>query len=241
MRRQRNNTVLRQWEDVPEFMKNKKVKEYYDILNKRRFQLKVKRIFDVIMSFILILLLSPVFLGIAIWIRLDSSGPVFYKQERLTIDGRKFYVLKFRTMVVDAEKSGAMLAKKNDDRITPVGKFLRATRMDELPQFINVLKGEMSIVGPRPERASIAEEYYKDVPEFRYRLRAKAGLTGLAQIAGKYNTTPKDKLMLDLMYIEKYSVWMDILLIFQTLKVFFKKDSTEGVDGRIAGTEPEEE
>lgn len=201
----------------------------------------LKRLIDLVFSGLMLLVASPIMLIEALCIKLGDGGPVFYKQERLTIDGRKFYVLKFRTMVVDAEKSGAMLAKKNDDRITPVGKFLRATRMDELPQFINVLKGEMSIVGPRPERASIAEEYYKDVPEFRYRLRAKAGLTGLAQIAGKYNTTPKDKLMLDLMYIEKYSVWMDILLIFQTLKVFFKKDSTEGVDGRTAGTESEEE
>lgn len=202
----------------------------------------LKRTIDILVSGVALLLLSPIILVEAIAIKLGDHGPVFYKQERMTIGGRKFNVLKFRTMIVDAEKkTGAMLSTKNDSRITPVGKFLRATRMDELPQFINVLKGDMSIVGPRPERESIAEEYYKEIPEFAYRLRAKAGLTGLAQIAGKYNTTPKDKLMLDLMYIEKYSIWMDILLIFQTLKVFFKRDSTEGVDDKVEFVKHERE
>lgn len=190
-----------------------------------------KRFIDILFSGLILLIFSPVILVEAILIKIFDNGPVFYKQERLTIYGHKFYVLKFRTMVVDAEKdSGAILSTKNDSRVTPIGKFLRATRMDELPQLINVLKGDMSMVGPRPERAEIATEYYKDIPEFKYRLRAKAGLTGLAQITGKYNTTPKDKLILDLMYIEKYSIWQDILLIFQTMKVFFKSDSTEGVD-----------
>lgn len=190
----------------------------------------IKRLIDILVSGVCLILLSPVMLAEALAIKLGDGGPVFYKQERLTIGGKKFNVLKFRTMVVDAERQGAQLATKNDSRITPVGKFLRATRMDELPQFLNVLKGDMSIVGPRPERESIAEEYYKEVPEFAYRLRAKAGLTGLAQITGKYNTSPKDKLMLDLMYIERYSIWMDILLMFQTLTVFFKRDSTEGIE-----------
>ncbi len=190
----------------------------------------LKRMIDLLVSGLCLVLLSPVMLAEALAIKLGDGGPVFYRQERMTIGGKKFNVLKFRTMVVNAEKQGAQLATRNDSRITPVGRFLRATRMDELPQFLNVLKGDMSIVGPRPERESIAEEYYKEVPEFAYRLRAKAGLTGLAQIAGKYNTSPKDKLMLDLMYIERYSVWMDILLIFQTLTVFFKRDSTEGIE-----------
>lgn len=203
----------------------------------------LKRLIDILFSGVCLLVASPFMLIEALLIKLGDGGPVFYKQERLTIDGKKFNVLKFRTMVVDAEKkSGAMLSTKGDPRITPVGRFLRKTRMDELPQFLNVLKGDMSIVGPRPEREVIAEEYYKEVPQFKYRLRAKAGLTGLAQIAGKYNTTPKDKLMLDLMYIERYSVWMDIQLIFQTLKVFFKKDSTEGVDeAKTESVEQEEE
>ena len=190
----------------------------------------LKRMIDLLVSGLCLVLLSPVMLAEALAIKLGDGGPVFYRHERMTIGGKKFNVLKFRTMVVNAEKQGAQLATRNDSRITPVGRFLRATRMDELPQFLNVLKGDMSIVGPRPERESIAEEYYKEVPEFAYRLRAKAGLTGLAQIAGKYNTSPKDKLMLDLMYIERYSVWMDILLIFQTLTVFFKRDSTEGIE-----------
>ena len=195
----------------------------------------LKRLIDILLSGIFLLIASPFMLIEALCIKLGDGGPVFYKQERLTIDGKTFNVLKFRTMVVDAEKkSGAMLSTKGDPRITPVGRFLRKTRMDELPQFLNVLKGDMSIVGPRPEREVIAQEYYKEVPEFKYRLRAKAGLTGLAQISGKYNTTPKDKLMLELMYIERYSVWMDIQLILQTLKVFFKKDSTEGVDSAPA-------
>lgn len=191
----------------------------------------LKRLIDILFSGILLVIASPIMLIEALMIKLGDGGPVFYKQERLTFDGKKFNVLKFRTMIVDAEKkSGAMLSTKGDPRITPVGRFLRKTRMDELPQFINVLKGDMSIVGPRPEREVIAEEYYKEVPEFKYRLRAKAGLTGLAQISGKYNTSPKDKLMLDLMYIERYNVWMDLQLILQTLKVFFKRDSTEGMD-----------
>lgn len=194
-------------------------------------QKTVKRLLDIVVAAIALLAASPIMLIECIAIKVGDRGPVFFKQERLTKDGRKFNVLKFRTMIVNAEKNNvAVLSSKNDSRITPVGKILRATRMDELPQFFNVLFGDMSIVGPRPERESIALEYYKEIPEFKYRLRAKAGLTGLAQIAGKYNTTPKDKLILDLMYIEKYSVWADILIIFQTLKIFFKSDSTEGFD-----------
>lgn len=190
-----------------------------------------KRMIDIFVSAIALIIASPIMIIEAVLIKLGDRGPVFFKQERLTKDGRKFNVLKFRTMIVNAEKDNvAVLSQKNDARVTPVGKLLRATRMDELPQFLNVLYGDMSIVGPRPERESIALEYYKDLPEFKYRLRAKAGLTGLAQIAGKYNTTPRDKLILDLRYIEKYSIWQDILIIFQTLKIFFKSDSTEGFD-----------
>ena len=159
MRRQRNNTVLRQWEDVPEFMKNEKVKEYYDILNKRRFQLKVKRIFDVIMSFVLILLLSPVFLGIAIWIRLDSSGPVFYKQERITQYGRKFQIFKFRTMVDNADQRGTLITLRNDTRITKAGEKIRKLRIDEIPQLFNIFIGDMSFVGTRPEVGKYVATY----------------------------------------------------------------------------------
>ena len=194
-------------------------------------QRAVKRAMDLIVSSIGILIAGPIMLIEALAIKLGDGGPVFYKQERLTRDGETFHVIKFRTMRVDAEKGGkAQLAKKDDDRITPVGKILRKMRLDELPQLFNIFMGEMSLVGPRPERPSIAAEYYKDIPEFKFRLRAKAGLTGLAQIMGKYNTTPRDKLMLDLMYIERYSIWSDIMIIFQTLMVFFKSDSTEGFD-----------
>ena len=168
---------------------------------------------------------------VALLIKLYDGGPALFKQKRLTIDGKVFEVYKFRSMIVDAEKDGvARLASKNDNRITPIGKFIRAVRLDELPQLLNILKGDMSIVGPRPERPEIAEEYMKDMPEFAYRLKVKAGLTGYAQILGKYNTTPRDKLLLDMMYIEKYSLFLDIKLMLMTIKILFMSESTEGVD-----------
>ena len=139
--------------------------------------------------------------------------------------------MKFRSMITDAEKDGkARLATENDDRITPVGKFIRATRIDELPQFFNILKGDMSLVGPRPERPEINKEYYEELPEFAYRLRVKAGLTGYAQVYGKYNTTSYDKLKLDLIYVERCSILLDIQLILLTLRVVFTKDATEGLE-----------
>jgi lipopolysaccharide/colanic/teichoic acid biosynthesis glycosyltransferase len=168
--------------------------------------------------------------AVAAAIRLEDGGPVFYKQKRMTCDGREFEILKFRSMVVDAEKHGAVLAAKNDTRITRVGRLIRATRMDELPQLLNILKGDMSIVGPRPERKVIADAYARDIPEFGYRLRVRGGLTGYAQIYGKYNTQAYDKLRLDLMYIENYSLLLDIKLILMTLRILFSKESTEGVD-----------
>ncbi len=133
-------------------------------------------------------------------------------------------------MRVDAEKDGvACLAKKNDDRITPIGKFIRRVRLDELPQLFNILKGEMSFIGPRPERPEIIKQYMEVMPEFAYRMKVKAGLAGYAQVYGKYNTTPYDKLKLDLCYIEHYSVWLDLKLMLLTLKVLFTPDATEGV------------
>ena len=140
-----------------------------------------------------------------------TKGPILYKQARLTKGGKVFYVMKFRSMRVDSEKQGARLAMKHDDRITPVGRVIRNLHLDELPQLFNILKGDMSMVGPRPERPQIAEEYKKAIPEFDYRLKVKAGLTGFAQVYGKYNTTPYDKLKLDLTYIENYSVWLDLI------------------------------
>lgn len=192
-------------------------------------QLVIKRIGDIVFSSILIVLSSPIMLICSLLIKCHDKGPILYKQNRLTKGGREFNLLKFRSMIVNAEKeTGATIAKENDERITKIGKFLRRFRLDELPQLFNIFKGDMSVVGPRPERIEIAEEYEKDLPEFRYRLKVKAGLTGLAQIMSKYNTVPKDKLILDLVYIQQYSLWLDIKLILQTMIVFLKSDSTQG-------------
>ena len=193
-------------------------------------QMAAKRFIDIVVSLIGIILTSPLFVMFGAAIHLADRGPIFYTQTRLTIDGKLFKIYKFRTMRVDAEKDGvARLAGEADDRITDVGKILRATRLDELPQLFNIIKGEMSLVGPRPERPEIAAEYMEDLPEFAMRLKMKAGLTGYAQVHGKYNTTPYDKLKLDLHYIRNYSLWMDLILIVLTPKVLFMKESTEGV------------
>ena len=193
-------------------------------------QMAVKRFIDIVVSLIGIILTSPLFVMFGAAIHLADRGPIFYTQTRLTIDGKLFKIYKFRTMRVDAEKDGvARLAGEADNRITDVGKILRATRLDELPQLFNIIKGEMSLVGPRPERPEIAAEYMEDLPEFAMRLKMKAGLTGYAQVHGKYNTTPYDKLKLDLHYIRNYSLWMDLILIVLTPKVLFMKESTEGV------------
>lgn len=191
----------------------------------------VKRTVDIILSVIAMVIALPVMLVIAVAIKIDDGGPVFYKQKRLTLNGREFNILKFRSMIVDAEKyAGAVLAEDNDPRITKVGRLIRATRLDELPQILNILKGDMSIVGPRPERKCFADEFSKDIPEFEYRLKVKGGLTGYAQIYGKYNTSAYDKLRLDLMYIENYSLILDIKLMLLTFRIMFSKDSTEGID-----------
>ena len=193
----------------------------------------LKRALDILVSVVALIVSSPIMLIEALAIKLEDGGPVFFKQPRVTKDGAIFQVLKFRTMIVDADKNKKRLASQDDDRITKVGRIVRKLRIDELPQFINILKGEMSVVGPRPEQAEITEKYVEVLPEFRYRLKVKAGLTGLAQILGKYNTTPKDKLILDLIYIEQYSIWVDLKLMLQTVKVLFKSDSTEGVIGEL--------
>ena len=201
-----------------------------------------KRLLDIVSAGSVFLLFSPIFLVLCLAIRLEDGGPVFYTQDRLTLNGKIFRIMKFRTMRVDAEKDGvARLAGEHDDRITKVGHLLRSTRLDELPQVINILKGEMSMVGPRPERPEIAAEYEKEIPEFRLRLKVKAGLTGLAQIYGLYNTTPYDKLKLDLAYIRNYSFFQDLKLIFMTPKIMFMKEATEGVeDGNTTASLKEE-
>ena len=188
-----------------------------------------KRIFDLVFAVVFLVLLSPLMLLSAIAIKLDDGGPVLFKQKRLTYHGKEFYVYKFRSMVVNAEKAGPQLAKENDSRITRVGRILRKCRLDELPQLINILRGDMSVVGPRPERPELAEEYEKTMPEFEFRLQVKAGLTGYAQVYGKYNTTPYDKLTMDLMYIAHPSIVEDLKIMFATVKILFMPESTEGV------------
>lgn len=195
-------------------------------------ELFVKRVVDIVLALIGIVLAFPFMLIIALGIKLYDRGPVLYKQERLTKDGKIFMIYKFRSMSVNSEREGARLAAKRDDRITPVGRVIRAIHFDELPQLFNILKGEMSMVGPRPERPEIAEQYTEEIPEFVLRLKVKAGLTGYAQVYGKYNTTPYDKLKLDLTYIENYSLWMDIKTLFLTFKVLFVRENTEGVDSQ---------
>ena len=189
-----------------------------------------KRVLDIIISGLGIIVSSPIMLIIAIAVKAYDGGPVFYLQDRLTYKGKEFRIRKFRSMCVDSEKNGARLASKHDSRITPVGHILRNLHLDELPQLFNVFMGDMSLVGPRPERDVIMQEYEKEIPEFHYRLKVKAGLTGYAQVYGKYNTTPYDKLKLDLFYIENYSFLLDIKLLFMTVKIFFQKEVSEGVD-----------
>lgn len=189
-----------------------------------------KRFFDIVLSVIAIIIASPFMIVIALCIKIYDRGPVFYKQERLTRGGKPFMIIKFRSMGMDSEKEGARLAMKEDKRVTPVGKVIRRIHFDELPQLFNILKGEMSFVGPRPERREIHDQYLEKIPEFDFRLKVKAGLTGYAQVYGKYNTTPYDKLKLDLTYIEHYSLFLDLKMMLLTFKVLFQKENTEGVD-----------
>ncbi len=204
----------------------------------------IKRLADFSLSLIGLILSSPIFLITAIAIKCYDHGPVFYKQTRLTRNSKEFKIIKFRSMKVDAEKDGVarLSTGENDDRITPIGKIVRKCRLDELPQLINILKGEMSIVGPRPERPEIAEEYYKHIPDFRLRLQVKAGLTGYAQVYGKYSSDPYEKLEFDLMYINNMSILTDIELMFATASILFIGESTKGIEtGAISAMDYEEE
>lgn len=192
-------------------------------------QLLVKRVMDVAICAIALIPLSVIMLLVAAAIWLYDRGPILYKQQRLTRFGKVFTLYKFRSMRVDAEKYGAQLSSKNDPRVTPVGRVIRMLRMDELPQLLNILRGDMSLVGPRPERPEIAAEYEKNLPDFSLRLQMKAGLTGYAQVYGNYSSNIQDKLLLDMMYIENYSLLMDLRLLFMTLKILFMPESTEGI------------
>ncbi len=194
----------------------------------------IKRLVDIILSLVLIIVTSPVMLITAIIIKLYDRGPVFYKQIRCTKNSREFKIIKFRSMIVNAESQGvAVLAKENDPRITPIGSFIRKCRIDELPQLFNVLIGDMSFVGPRPERPEFIEKFKETMPEFAFRMKVRAGITGYAQLYGKYNTLPYDKLKFDLYYIEQYSIWLDIKLMILTLKILFTKESTEGAESDV--------
>lgn len=189
-----------------------------------------KRVFDILVSGLALIVFSPIMIVLAILIRMDG-GTAFYRQKRLTKDGRVFEILKFRSMRMDAEKDGVarLSTGEADPRITKIGRFIRACRFDELPQLLNILKGDMSIVGPRPERPEIAAQYKQYLPEFDLRLQCKCGLTGYAQVYGQYNTTPYDKLLMDLMYIAKPSMAEDLKICFATVKILFMPESTEGV------------
>lgn len=190
----------------------------------------MKRLFDIVVSLLGVIIASPFMIIIAAAIKLYDGGPIFYKQPRLTKDEKEFMIYKFRSMSVDSENKGARLAAKGDSRVTPVGKVIRNIHFDELPQLLNILKGDMSLVGPRPERKVIAEQYLEEIPEFHMRLKVKAGLTGYAQVYGRYNTTPYDKLKLDITYITKYSFWLDMKILLLTFKILFQKENTEGID-----------
>lgn len=212
----------------------------YSLTMEQRF---IKRCIDIVFALFLLVVASPVMLVTAIAVKLYDGGPVLYRQVRCTVNQRRFHILKFRSMATDAEGDGvARLAQKNDNRVTPIGRIIRKCRVDELPQLFNILRGDMSFIGPRPERPEIIEKYIKVMPEFVFRMKVKAGLAGFAQVYGKYNTSPYDKLKLDLTYIENYSVWLDVKLMMLTLKVLFWPDSTEGVESeQITALQEEKE
>lgn len=197
-------------------------------------QAAIKRTMDISISLIMLIVTAPIFLITSLAIKIYDKGPVFFYQERCTKDGKVFSICKFRSMIVGAEKDGAVPATEHDSRITPVGEVIRKLRIDELPQLINILKGEMSLVGPRPERIEHVQLYSESIPEFSYRLKVKGGLTGYAQVYGKYNTTAYDKLKMDLMYIQNYSLLLDIEILFKTVKILFEKERTEGFSDEVS-------
>lgn len=181
----------------------------------------IKRCLEIIFSLLLLILTSPLILCIGILVKMESPGPIFYKQERIGMGNKPFMILKIRSMRNDAEKKGPQWANQNDPRVTKMGAFIRRTRIDELPQLINVLKGEMAIIGPRPERKIFIDQFEKEIPDFQMRILVKPGLTGWAQINGGYNITPREKFELDMYYIENESLKLDVLIFIKTIKVVF--------------------
>jgi len=206
-----------------------------DVVTKRDsvYELKMKnkpvynvisRLFDLLLSFVSLVIALPIVLIAAIAIKIEDGGPVLYTQTRLGKDGKAFTIYKMRSMRVDAEADGVQWTRDDDDRITKVGKFIRVTRIDEIPQLYNILIGHMKVIGPRPERPELAEEFYVELPEFANRLAVKPGLTGLAQVSGGYDLTPEEKLVLDIEYIENRSLWLDLKIILKTVSVVFTGD-----------------
>lgn len=199
-----------------------------------RGQQLMKRLLDLGLAAVALVFALPLFPVLMLAVRFSSPGPIFYLQKRSGQNGKPFKLWKFRTMVQDAEKfTGPVLASENDPRITKVGRFLRATRLDELPQIFNVIKGDMSFVGPRPERPFFVEQFSETIPEYKFRLKVKPGITGLAQVQGKYDTDPADKLRYDLYYIRNYSPLLDLQIIFQTLRVVLTPEAARGTRGTI--------
>lgn len=216
-----NNATLVQFDDLMTY----RVKS----IGLTQNQMFFKRAIDIIGSSLALVILSPLMLILALIVRHDG-GPALFSQKRVTRNGRVFRLYKFRTMIPDAEKyTGPMLALKDDPRITKSGKWLRQTRLDELPQFWNVLIGDMSIVGPRPEREHFISLYMQTLPEYQYREKVRAGITGLAHVLGKYNTTPEERIKLDLTYIQNYSLFLDIKVIIETLRIVVSKEYAEGI------------
>ncbi|MBS4536127.1 sugar transferase [Clostridium sp. D2Q-14] len=220
------------------FILNSKIEQFDDVLTFKISNMElsleqriVKRLIDILISTIGLIITLPINIIVSILIKIDSKGPILFKQKRITLNNKEFYIYKFRTMVDDAEKlTGPTLSDKEDPRITKVGKFLRSSRIDEIPQLFNVLKGDMSIVGPRPERPYFVEKFAHIDPDYYYRMNVKAGITGLAQILGKYASSFDEKLRFDLIYIRNYSLLLDITIILQTIVVVFMKDKSEGLE-----------
>ena len=216
--------MLRRWEELPEFMRTDAVRPYYKALEKKRYSLYLKRLFDFSISSVMLILLSPVLLGLGIWIRMDSEGPVFYRQKRITQYGRPFEIYKFRTMRLDAEANGPRWADEQDPRCTHFGRILRRTRLDELPQLYNILRGDMSFVGPRPERAYFYRKFEQYIPGFSNRLLVTPGLTGYAQVNGGYSLKPEEKIIYDMEYIKRQSVLLDMQCLLKTVHTVFSRE-----------------
>ena len=212
--------MLRRWEELPEFMRTDAVRPYYKALEKKRYSLYLKRLFDFSMSSVMLILLSPVLLGLGIWIRMDSEGPVFYRQKRITQYGRPFEIYKFRTMVVNADQIGSQVTVGKDPRITRAGSFLRGCRLDELPQLINVLKGEMSLVGPRPIVRKEVPRYEKFIKEYYSVL---PGITGVWQVSGRSDIDYPERVRMDSWYVHNWSIWLDIVMLWRTVSVVLRR------------------